>query len=335
MIATIALAALLVAGTPFTAADRVSAIGLHYRLEGTGPDIVLIHGFHTDLREWDDVTATLRTSHRVLRYDVRGHGRSTIPANLPASADDLRALLDELQIARVTIVGLSMGATIALDFALTHPAYVDRLVLISPGIPGIAVTANRDWMKPIAQAVRSGNPRRAAELWWDGPILDGVSRTGVQADRFRAIVLDNASIWTVAAPPPPLDPPAGIRLSEVAAPVLVITGERDKTGARENGQQVVEGVRDGSLHTIAGAGHMISFQRPDDVSRLVTAFTARLIPRSGHAIRISDRASSCKSSRHDHLLFADYSFRHRVSHCGMAEGPPHGGHRSARRWRAP
>ena len=176
MIATFALAALLVSGTPLAAADRVSAIGLYYRLEGTGPDIVLIHGFHTDLREWDDVTATLRASHRVLRYDVRGHGRSTIPATLPASADDLRALLDELQISRVTIVGLSMGATIALDFALTHPAYVDRLVLISPGIPGIAVTANRDWMKPIAQAVRSGNPRRAAELWWDGPILDGVSR---------------------------------------------------------------------------------------------------------------------------------------------------------------
>ena len=185
MMTTLALAVLAGVSAPLTTPDRVSAVGLHYRLEGSGPDIVLIHGFHTDMREWDDVAAGLTSTHRVMRYDVRGHGRSTIPATLPPSTDDLLALLDELQIARATIVGLSMGATIALDFALTHPTRVDRLVLISPGIPGVDVQPRLDWMKPIIDAVRGGNPRRAAELWWEGPILDGVPRTGPQADRRR------------------------------------------------------------------------------------------------------------------------------------------------------
>jgi pimeloyl-ACP methyl ester carboxylesterase len=323
MITTLALAALL-ASTPFITPDRVSAVGLHYRLEGSGPDIVLIHGFHTDMREWDDVAAGLTSTHRVMRYDVRGHGRSTMPTTLPPSTDDLLALLDELQIARATIVGLSMGATIALDFALTHPARVDRLVLISPGIPGVDVQPRLDWMKqdswmkPIIDAVRGGNPRRAAELWWEGPILDGVPKAGAQADRFRTIIFDNASIWTVKSRPPALDPPAGKRLSEVSIPVLAVAGDIDTTGAQENARRVVDALRDGRLHTIAGAGHMISMQRPDEVIRLVNAFTAPPVPRSGHAIRISAAASAFARSRHADALSADYSFRHRVSHCDMA-----------------
>jgi pimeloyl-ACP methyl ester carboxylesterase len=318
MITTLALAALVAGSVPPAAPDRVSAVGLHYRLEGSGPDIVLIHGFHTDMREWDDVAAGLTSTHRVLRYDVRGHGRSTIPATLPPSTDDVLALLDELQIARATIVGLSMGATIALDFALTHPTRVDRLVLLSPGIPGVDVQPRLDWMKPIIDAVREGNPRRAAGLWWDGPILDGVPRTGARADRFRTIILDNASVWTVKSRPPALDPPAGKRLSDVSAPVLVVTGDIDTTGAQENGRRVVDGLRRGRLHSIAGAGHMISMQRPDDVIRLVEAFSHEPGSRSGHAIRISAGASTLERHRHADALSADYSFRHRVSHCGMA-----------------
>ena len=156
----LAFAALVAGAATVASPDRVSAVGLQYRVDGSGPDVVLIHGFQTDLREWDDVAAGLAATHRVTRYDVRGHGRSTIPPSLPPSIDDLLSLLDEVQIARATIVGLSMGATIALDFALTHPSRVDRLVLISPGIPGVGGQGPGEWMKPIADAVRAGNPRR-------------------------------------------------------------------------------------------------------------------------------------------------------------------------------
>jgi 3-oxoadipate enol-lactonase len=254
--------------------DRTSITGLNYRLEGSGPDIVLIHGFHTDLREWDDVAAGLARSRRVLRYDVRGHGRSALPAPLPSSFADLLGLLDELKIERATIVGLSMGATVALDFAITHPDRVDRLVLISPGIPGIEVTASFEWMKPIAAAVRGGDTRRAAELWWESPILAGVRQLGPAAERYRKIVIDNTAIWSVPKPPPPLDPPAGTRLADVEAQVLVIAGDQDITGAMENARRVASLLPRARLHTIAGAGHMISMERPDEVIRLVLDVTS-------------------------------------------------------------
>jgi pimeloyl-ACP methyl ester carboxylesterase len=131
--------AVAVAGTATTQVrDTFSAGGLHYTIEGRGPDVVLIHAFQMDLREWDAVARTLAGSRRVIRYDVRGHGTSRVSGDLPAPVVDLLGLLDELDVPRATLVGLSMGATIALDFALTHPERVERLVLASPGIPGVA-----------------------------------------------------------------------------------------------------------------------------------------------------------------------------------------------------
>jgi pimeloyl-ACP methyl ester carboxylesterase len=178
-------------------------------------------------------------------------------------------LLDELNVSRATVVGLSMGATIALEFALIHPERVERLVLVSPGIPGIRVNADMEWMKPIAEAVRRGNPRRAAELWWESPILAGVPQLGARADRYRAIVLENAGIWTVPRRPPPLVPPAGTRLQEIAMPVLAVAGDRDRSGSVETAQRLASSVQRGRLHIISGAGHMLSLERPDDVARLV------------------------------------------------------------------
>jgi len=185
----------------------VSASGLRYRIEGRGPDVVLIHAFHMDLREWDDVVDTVAQSRRVLRYDVRGHGRSKVTVPLPSSVVDLLSLLDELKISRATLVGLSMESTIALDFALTHPDRVDGIILLSPGLAGIKASASLEWMKPIAEAVKNGNSRRAADLWWESPLLAGVRQAGPGAARYRSVVLDNAPIWTLSAPPPQLDPP--------------------------------------------------------------------------------------------------------------------------------
>jgi alpha-beta hydrolase superfamily lysophospholipase len=118
------IAAALLAGAVRTSAqagDRFSASGLHYRLEGRGPDIVLIHAFHMDLREWDDVVESLSESRRVMRYDVRGHGKSKVTSPLPSSVADLLSLLDELKIARATFVGLSMGSNIALELWRGNP----------------------------------------------------------------------------------------------------------------------------------------------------------------------------------------------------------------------
>src|SRR5262245_38410766 len=252
------------------AQGRTSANGLHYTLGGRGADVVLLHAFQMDLREWDDVAELLEGKRRVLRYDVRGHGRSQVLDPLPSAIEDLRSLLDELQISRATLVGSSMGSTIAIDFALTYPGRVERLILLSPGVPGIASTASFEWMKPILAAMKEQKPEAAAALWWEVPLLAGLQ--GMPgAKRYRSIVMDNARIWTIPRPPPPLQPPAGSRLKDVSVPVTVVAGELDRSGSIENARAVAAGVQRGTYIGIPNANHMLSIEKADEVSRLILA----------------------------------------------------------------
>ena len=248
--------------------DHVSADGLRYQLDGHGPDVVLIHAFQMDLREWDEVVPGLVQSRRVLRYDVRGHGRSRFTEPLPSPVADLLALLDELKIGRAVLVGSSMGSTIALEFALTHPDRVDRLILMSPGIPGIKVTARFDWMQPILEAVKSRDPSRAAELWWECPLMNGARQSPASA-RYRSVVIDNAKVWTIASRPPGLSPPAATRLGDVKAPVLAVAGSLDQYGSLEVTRAIADSVPNGRTLIVDGAGHMLTIEKPSDVSRAI------------------------------------------------------------------
>ena len=117
-----------------------------------------------DHREWDDEAAALAASHRVVTYDLRAHGASS-PALEPFSrVDELEAVLDALDVERATLIGLSSGAEIALDFTLAHPARVEGLVLSLAGGERLDPTAPDDLVRADHRrgARRRGRTRRRA-----------------------------------------------------------------------------------------------------------------------------------------------------------------------------
>ena len=121
---------------------------IHYDVTGRGRTIVLLHGGRLDLSMWDVLLPQLAPTHRVVRWDAPGHGASTVPAQPTAeTADELLGLLDHLRIERATLIGFSMGAGTATEFAIRHPRRVERLVLISTSGP-----------PPGAPASATGNP---------------------------------------------------------------------------------------------------------------------------------------------------------------------------------
>lgn len=119
----------------------VAGGAIHYDVTGRGRPMVLLHGGGLDLRMWDAVLPRLSSAGRILRWDAPGHGASTAPGRPTAdTAEDLRGLLDHLQIDRATLMGFSMGAGTAAGFAIRYPGRVRQLVLIStsgppPGAP--------------------------------------------------------------------------------------------------------------------------------------------------------------------------------------------------------
>ena len=99
---------------------------------GAGAAVLLVHAIGCDHRMWDGLGTALAPRFRVIRMDVRGHGRSAVtpgPYTLDQLADDARELLDSLEIDKAHWVGLSMGGMIGQAFALRHPARLRKLVL--------------------------------------------------------------------------------------------------------------------------------------------------------------------------------------------------------------
>lgn len=133
------LAAALLPGPPCPAAARTVSVpgGTVYVEEcGAGPAVVLIHGGNLDRRLWDEQFPLFARRHRVVRYDVRGFGRSTGQGARWAAHTDLASILDALHVERADLVGLSLGGRIAIDFALEYPTRVRSLVLSGPGLSG-------------------------------------------------------------------------------------------------------------------------------------------------------------------------------------------------------
>ncbi|GAF78041.1 unnamed protein product, partial [marine sediment metagenome] len=162
------------------------------------PPVVLIHGHSVDLRLWDEqVPALTAAGYRVIRYDIRGHGRSTVPPTgytWENYAADLADLMERLSVDAAHVVGLSMGGGIALQFALSAsggPARVLSLTLVDSALPGFTYSDEFSaQIEELVAAVRAEDPRSAFErLWLTHPLFDGLRRFPDRFQRLREMVL--------------------------------------------------------------------------------------------------------------------------------------------------
>src|SRR3990172_11439146 len=118
--------------------DYVSVVGgrLYYEIKGTGHPIVLIHAGFLDRRMWDEQFEFFAKDFKVIRYDVRGFGKSSRPAEKYSDIEDLHTLLTSLKVEKTYLVGVSNGGRIAIDFTINHQSIVGALILVGSGVSG-------------------------------------------------------------------------------------------------------------------------------------------------------------------------------------------------------
>ena len=262
---------------------EVGGARLAYEIAGAGHPLVLLHAGVADRRLWDDQFAASAARLRVVRYDLRGFGGSTLPPAPFAPHEDLLGLLDALGLARAHLVGLSLGGTTALDATLAAPARAAGLVLTcaSPSGAPASDDLKAGW-RAVDERFEAGDVAGAIELelrmWVDGP-----GRAPGAADpavRERVRVMEEALFARAAVEPSPpareLDPPALARLGEVRAPTLVIVGDRDYPEKIAHARRLAAEIPQARLEIVPGVAHMVNLEAPATFNRLVLDFLGGL-----------------------------------------------------------
>lgn len=248
----------------------------HFETAGIGPPVVFIHAGIADSRMWEGQFAPLSKWFRVIRYDLRGFGR-TSPAPGPFShRDDLAALLDHLAIERASLVGCSIGSRTALDFALEYPARVERLVLTSPAVSGFRYDGSPPPQADALEAADAAGDQALVnelelQIWIDGPYRsaeDVDPRLRALVGEMNAIALANEGIGEEM---PPARPAAG-RTGEVNAPVLVIHGGLDALRTVAAADFLADKLPDVQRVVMSGLTHLPNMERPEAYNRLVAGF---------------------------------------------------------------
>jgi pimeloyl-ACP methyl ester carboxylesterase len=247
---------------------------LYYESCGEGEAVVLIHGGNLDRRMWDDQFQLFARDFRVIRYDVRGFGKTEAPTKPFSCVKDLRSLLEGLQVPRAHLVGLSLGGRIAIDFALEHPDKVKSLVAVGPGLSGFewpAESEKRFW--ELARLARDEGPEKAVEGWLKDPYMVPAMEDPALAKRIRRLALENTASW-LANPllERPLKSPAVKRLGEILVPTLLVVGDRDVPEIQAIVKILEKGIPHAKKVVIAGAGHMVNMEKPDEFNRNVLSF---------------------------------------------------------------
>ena len=267
----VVLAVLVLAGTTGAQSIRSgkTATGIAYDVQGSGPVVVLLSGSNLDRRMWAREAEWLKVSHTVVRYDLRAHGQSDTATTTFSHLADLIALLDELKIAKASLVGLSAGATIALDAALEIPARVERIVLSGPAPSGYVPKQQLPFTNDMMAALKARDYKKVTEVLLATPVFAAPPESQALV---RQMVTENDRMWTIdralmKGPPAP----AFDRLESVKVPTLVLIGELDKF-QDEAAQILAARIPGARLVRVPGGGHLLNLTSPHEFQAEVSAF---------------------------------------------------------------
>jgi pimeloyl-ACP methyl ester carboxylesterase len=272
----IATCALLFAAAQ-SAALRAPVPGgeLVYEISGTGDPIVLLHGAFMDRRSWDAQVPALSSRFRVIRYDIRPFGESTVPEQAYSVPDDLLRLLDHLKIPKAHLVGHSFGGGVALDFALLHPERVATLTLVSAPPNGFAPPdEDRKLVEGIFAAAKQGD-EALVRAWVAHPMWAEATRQPELAKTLEEMTRRNLRAFRLPfAPYVPVTPAAIGRLSSVKVPTFIIVGDRDMASIQRASAQMAQEIPGAKLHVVRGADHALPLGWAREFNEALVAFVS-------------------------------------------------------------
>jgi pimeloyl-ACP methyl ester carboxylesterase len=254
---------------------------LYVEQAGEGSPVVLLHEGIGDSRMWEPQWAAYAERFRVVRFDMRGFGKSPPAVGTFSLSGDVVELLEELALGPVGLVGMSLGGAVAMETTIARPDLVSKVVVVGPGLRGFEMSdeTKKGWADEEA-ALERGDDDEAVEInlrmWVDGP-----SRSPDQVDpemrrkigEMQRRIID---LWREAGSEDgdhqPLAEDWRERLAEISVPTLILVGELDRPEMHAIAEQLEAEIPNARRETIAGAAHVPNMEQPEAFDRLVLDF---------------------------------------------------------------
>jgi non-heme chloroperoxidase len=272
--------------------ENAASVHLYYEDHGSGPPVVLIHGYPLSGRAWDkQVPALLEAGHRVITYDRRGFGKSSQPTfgyEYDTFAADVNALMEKLDLHDATLVGHSMGTGEVTRYLGAYGSVrVARAVLVSPIPPFLLQTDDNPEGLPGSLFEEFMDTARAdAPAWMKGFLenfynMDVLGGTLVSDQAFQASwnTASAASATAAVACIPTWETDFRDDLPEIDVPVLVVQGDEDRILPYPNtGKRLPGLIDDMNLVVIEGGPHAIAWTHADQLNNALLGFISALTP---------------------------------------------------------
>jgi 3-oxoadipate enol-lactonase len=245
------------------------SVELHHTLEGPedAPVVVFSNSLGTRGEMWDEEAGALRDRFRVLRYDTRGHGDSPAPQGpytVAELAGDVLALLDRLEIERMSFCGLSIGGMTGMWLGVNAPERIERLVICCTAMQLPPPTMWRERAEQVRRDGMSSVIEATMERWFTPEFPE---RNPEVVGRIRETFLSTSPEGYAGCCEALADFDMRGQLGPISAPTLVIAGEDDPVGTPERAAAITDEIEESQLVVVPRARHLAAVEKAAEVTR--------------------------------------------------------------------
>ena len=258
---------------------RINNIDITYDDTGSGPAVVLIHGYPFNRSMWAEQVSALADSYRVVTLDLRGHGESessTGASTMKLMAQDVAALMDELQIDRAVIGGLSMGGYVTLAFYQLFAERVEKLLLADTRAQADTEEAKATRGDQVQQIQADGMTGIVNGMLPKLLSPETVSKQPEIVKRVRDMMMHTSPEGAIGALRGMAEREDQTeRLSQINVPTLIVVGKEDPITPVADSQKMHERIAGSQLVVIENASHVSNIEQPEQFNRALKDFLSR------------------------------------------------------------
>lgn len=261
---------------------KVGNLQVYFERDGTGEPLLLIHAGLQDHTMWESQVKELSKQLEIITIDLPYHGKSSGIDTTILVQDVIKIILDSLQLNKINIAGVSMGAAVTQDFVIAYPALINKVILISSGINGYDKIQQVDslslqWYRKFVQALEQKDTALAAReftiAWAEGVYRPGDSLQSAVSKYVYDKTLSNLRLHRLAGwPRLQSKPPAIENISKITQPVLIIDGDKDLPYITTSSDYLEKNIRGAKRVKLKDVAHMLNMEKPNEVSNLISDF---------------------------------------------------------------